>query len=142
MKDTKVVKYMTKTPTSVVASDPLKTAWSILEKESFNHLPVVDDKAKVVGMISRTDIENFKKIFSYMDSEKKTLLDNLTNLDVMSNPVKTIEQNQTMQEANDVMLSERIRALVVLQGTDNVVGIISETDILHFYNELYNTASQ
>ena len=49
----------------------------------------------------------------------------------MSHPVITVSQNTTMQEAHKLMRDEKIRRLPVVDRRGKLVGIVSESDMLH-----------
>lgn len=51
-------------------------------------------------------------------------------LKVKGSKVWTIYENQSIREALDILFSQRIGALVTLSGEDQVIGIISERDIV------------
>ncbi|MES0489785.1 MAG: CBS domain-containing protein [Leptospirales bacterium] len=138
MKTISVERYMTKSPVVIKASESLEKAWELLEKEPFTHLPVIDEKGIVSGMLSSTDIANFQKLFSHMQKNYDTIKLNLTVEGVMSNPVQVISPDESIQDANDRMLAKKIKALPVVK--DNaVIGIITESDILRYYNDTYRS---
>jgi acetoin utilization protein AcuB len=55
----------------------------------------------------------------------------------MTMKVVSITKGKTVEEANDIILSKGIRALPVVED-NKIIGIISETDILHYFNEKYS----
>jgi len=129
---------MSKSPVIIKAGESLEKAWELLEKQSFTHLPVIDDGGIVLGMLSSTDIINFQKLFSHMQKNYETIKINLTVEDVMSTPIQTISPDEDIQVANDRMLEKNIRALPVVKG-NTVIGIITESDILRYYNNTYRS---
>ena len=54
--------------------------------------------------------------------------------DLMSHPVRTLERNDILSNADSVMRNERIRHLPVLDDAGRLVGIISQRDL--FLNAL------
>lgn len=138
MTEKRVQDYMTSTPVTIREEAPLDEAWQILESGPFHHLPVLDASENLSGILSATDIENFQKLFSNMQSDTGPIKHNLTVRDVMTLHVKTIDKGTSIGEANDMLLASGIRALPVTEG-GKIVGIISETDILRYYNDLYNS---
>ena len=48
--------WMTRTPQTVFGSDPVEDALHRMVSGGFRHLPVVDDKGEVVGMLSMRDL--------------------------------------------------------------------------------------
>jgi len=129
---------MTKSPVIIMESDTLSKAFEILKESSFSHLPVLDQKNIVSGILSNRDIQNFNKLFDQLDISKKSILDNLAIKDVMTTHVKTIDKNQSVEDANDIILSLGVHALPVVEN-GHIIGIITETDILRYYNKKYST---
>ena len=137
MQNKNVENYMTKSPVIIHENASLEAAWNLLKKSNFKHLPVLNDKDDVTGILSSTDIENLSVIFDNSQNDQKIFLTNLSVKDVMSSKVVTIQKTATIEEANDLILAKGIRALPVVEH-NKILGIISETDILHYYNEKYN----
>ena len=141
MKNADVENYMTKSPVIVHESTNLETAWNMLKERTFKHLPVLNELDETTGILTLTDIKNLSLLFENSSINSKgdlsSFLKNLSVKDVMTSHVFTIEKNKSMEEANDLLLSKGIRALPVLEN-GKIIGILSETDILHYYNEKYN----
>lgn len=51
--------------------------------------------------------------------------------DVMVSPVTTVGVNATVQEVAKTLLEKRISAVPVIDGKGKIVGIVSETDLMH-----------
>lgn len=131
-----VENYMTKSPVIIHENSSLEVAWKMLKEESFKHLPVLNKQDTVSGILSSTDIDNLSILFENSRADLKSFLENLTVKDVMSQHLISITKDKTVEEANDIILSKGIRALPVVEN-DKIIGIISETDILHYYNQKY-----
>lgn len=128
---------MTKSPVIIYESSSLENAWNLLKKESFQHLPVLDDNGNIAGMLSSTDIENFSLWVENAINDPGTILKNLVVRDIMTTKVISIRKNDAIEMANDLLLSNSIRALPVIDN-GRIIGIISETDILRYYNDKYS----
>lgn len=50
--------------------------------------------------------------------------------DVMNTDVKTIDKDSTVQEAAEIMNKFGIGSLIVIKGEDNMVGIVTERDMM------------
>ena len=61
------------------------------------------------------------------DSEKR---DKMLVKEVMNRNVKTVRPEDTVKDAAKIMNERRIGSLVVVSGTGEVVGILTERDIL------------
>lgn len=105
----------------------------IFETNDFHHLPVLDDQATLVGIISRSDYLQLQHQFSalkYSEAVEKNLqfFSSLTVADVMKKPV-TISPNARLNAAIDVFLSNTYRSLLVVEG-QKCIGIVTPYDFL------------
>ena len=135
MNDT-VEHYMSKSPVIIHENSSLDTAWNMLKNDSFKHLPVLNDDDEITGILSSTDVENLSILFENSQTNINAFLKNLSVKDVMTSKIISISKEKSVEDANDLLLSIGIRALPVVEN-GKIIGIISETDILHYYNEKY-----
>jgi predicted transcriptional regulator len=98
----------------------LKEASLIFYKEGIRGAPVVDSSNKVIGILTMADI--IKAFF-----EEKY---NATVSDYMKTNVITIKDEDDILDAIRKMLIYNVGRLVVLDAQQQVVGIITRTDIL------------
>ena len=87
----------------------------------YSGLPVVDDKGKVVGVVSEFDL------LKALKEGKK--LEQVTAGDIMSKKPICVTENTTVDEIIDLMTKHNIIRVPVLRN-DNLVGVISRCDIL------------
>ena len=87
----------------------------------YSGLPVVDDKGKVVGVVSEFDL------LKAIKEGKK--LEQITAEDIMSKKPICVTENTTVEEIIDLMMKHNIIRVPVLRN-DNLVGVISRCDIL------------
>jgi CBS domain-containing protein len=78
---------------------------------------------KMVGIISERDYA--RKVILLGKASKDTPVK-----DIMSSTVFVIHPSQTSEEAMELMTSKHIRHLPVVDEDDNVVGVISISDVL------------
>jgi CBS domain-containing protein len=78
-----------------------------------------------VGIVTDTDI-----VRRAIAADKK--LAKLTVEDIMTSPVRTIEGNRPVDDAQDMMAEHEIRHLAVTQA-GTIVGVVSVRDLLSFY---------
>ncbi len=87
----------------------------------YSGLPVVDDKGKVVGVVSEFDLLKAVK------EGKK--LEQVTAEDIMSKNPICVSENTPVAEIIDLMMKHNIIRVPVVRN-DNLVGVISRCDIL------------
>ena len=87
----------------------------------YSGLPVVDDKGKVVGVVSEFDL------LKAIKEGKK--LEQVTAEDIMSKNPICVSENTPVAEIIDLMMKHNIIRVPVVRN-DNLVGVISRCDIL------------
>ena len=119
----------------------LRTAIRGEQKFGVMGLSVLDEKGKLVGMLSMTDI--LKSVYpSYMsmmnlgeftwDGMLETLASQAGNRkvkDIMTSPVITVREDDPLMECVDHMLKGHVRRMPVLNKGETVVGMIYLRDI-------------
>ncbi|MBI5795099.1 MAG: CBS domain-containing protein [Planctomycetes bacterium] len=87
----------------------------------YSGLPVVDNKGKVVGVVSEFDL------LKAIKEGKK--LEQVTAEDIMSKKPVCVTENTPVDEIIDLMTKHNIIRVPVVRN-DNLVGVISRCDIL------------
>jgi acetoin utilization protein AcuB len=128
---------MTKNPRTVPASATVAEAVDLLQSMNVRHLPVVDDAGHLVGMLSDRDLGPLVRIFTEgAEAERMLALSQRQVSELMSGDVVTVEPDTDVREVIDDLLEERIGAVPVVSGPDDVVGIVSYVDVLRALAEL------
>jgi CBS domain-containing protein len=100
----------------------VKDALKILAKNNVSGMPILKKDTKtVVGVLTRTDI------FKNPEEDQIAL--------IMSKNYHYVEKNQDIKEAAKLLYEKRIHGLPVINNRDNLIGIISPTDILKKINK-------
>lgn len=117
----------------------------IFSENSFHHLPVLEGNV-VVGMISKLDFNMVLDRFTIFNTKNasrsnRSFLGAMLAKDVMSQPIRTIVENESLESAVEIFLENRFHALPVLNSQGNLVGIVTTHDLLKFYAErIYGAA--
>jgi acetoin utilization protein AcuB len=125
-----VTDWMSKNVYTVNSDSPLSEAVKILREKKIKHLPVVDKKHAVVGVLSDRDIKE------YMPSKATTLdVFELHNVlletkiaKVMKKQVFTAKPGLPIEEAAMLMYDKNIGCLPIVEN-NKLVGIISDRDL-------------
>jgi tRNA nucleotidyltransferase (CCA-adding enzyme) len=119
-----IVRDLMSSPVRTVGPDtPIAELASALREWGHTGAPVVED-GKLVGVISRRDVERAQREGSGSLSVKSC----------MAHRVLSVDPDATLQDALDQMQSHNIGRLPVLDGT-RVIGILSREDVLGYLYE-------
>jgi acetoin utilization protein AcuB len=116
---------------------PVAAAAELMRKRTLRHLPVVDPRGRLVGIVTDRDLRQavFMPALRERLPEVGECLQALTVSDIMTRRVVSVTPGARLGEAARLMHERKIGALVVLER-GRVVGIITETDILAAFEEL------
>lgn len=115
---------------------PISEALNTMKSDRIRRMPVVQN-GKLVGIVSDHDLLNASPspATSLSIWEMNYLLSRITVKDVMSKKVLTVSEDTPIEEAARIMADNKIGGLPVLKD-DQVVGMITETDLFKIFLEL------
>lgn len=121
---------MTRDVFFVHLDDDLATAWAMMRKLAIRHLPVLDN-GELVGMVSDRDVLARGRVvpggFEVPSVPVGT---------VMTHPVVTCIASDRLAAVGAQMLRHKIDSVVVVDGTGDLVGLITSTDFIHLVLEV------
>ena len=131
----KVKDIMVKDVATLRLNDELSLADDIMQLGRIRHLPVVEE-GRLVGIISQRDLfkASLASAMGYGEKAKRAFMKTVAVKEVMVNEVITISPESSIEEAGKVMLEKKIGCLPVVEE-GNLIGLITETDILRYYVE-------
>lgn len=118
---------MSKTVTTIRSDETLQDAIQLLVCKEISGLPVVDEREKMVGIITEKDILNF--VFSGN-------LKNTRVADVMSKEVVCFSPETDVDIIALAVGQNKFRRVPIVDG-DKVVGIVSRRDIIRSALDLH-----
>lgn len=123
--------WMATTILTVDANTSVMRAGRTMKDNNIRRLPVVS-QGKLAGIITDRDLkEASPSSKTEMDMhEMYYLLSEMKVKDVMSDNPVCLTQNDTLEKAALVMLNETISGLVIVDDEENLVGLLSESDVL------------
>ena len=121
---------MTVNPVTVTSATTIADAAELMKKHRFRRLPVVDI-GKLVGIVTDRDLRKASPSSATTLSvhEADYLLSKASIKDIMTKKVLSIDSEATIEEAALLMYNNRIGGVPVVDKNQDVVGIITETDI-------------
>ena len=120
--------------TSVLTIDEntsVMRATRMMKENKVRRLPVLSH-GKLVGMITDRDLKEASpaKTNSLDIHELHYLLAEMKVKDVMTPKLVSLDYKETLEKAAIIMLQNKISGLPVMDEHDNLVGLLSETDVL------------
>ncbi len=112
---------MSHTPITIRDDTVYWKAFDIMKEKDLHHIPVVNESSAVVGILARRDLQIAAQHFKEVPVDVS---------EVMHSPVVTISPDKPLSEAAKQMIEKRIGGLPVLDSDDQMVGILTETDLL------------
>jgi acetoin utilization protein AcuB len=132
----RVADIMTPNPVTVTPRNAIRTAINLMREGGFRRLPVVD-RGRLVGIITDRDLRRAANS-PYVVREKwydNFVLDHIEVGACMTPEPLTIAPDAGVTEAAHLMREHKIGGLPVVSNAQ-LVGIITETDLLDFLIEL------
>lgn len=135
---TRVRDRMTRIVATTHPEVPVMAARELMRKRVLRHLPVVDPRGRLVGIVTDRDLRQVVFMPTLRDRvpEVGELLQRLTVSDIMTRAVIVVKPGARIDEAARLMHEKRLGALPVVER-GRLVGIITETDILAAFEEFF-----
>jgi acetoin utilization protein AcuB len=127
------------TPNPIVAN--LETNYNealrLMKKNNINHLPIVDNKGKPIGIVTTGGMLRAtpSPVTTLNVFEIASLLDNVTMGSIMTSPVLAVDESCSTTNAANFMLKNKIDSLLVMRD-GALVGIITAADIFRTFVEI------
>ena len=121
-----VADLMTTAVISLKPDHALSAVDAEMKLAAIRHIPVVDERNHLVGIVSDRDIlSNLSRIQSESVSVRA----------IMTHDVITIRDSAPAHQATSLMLQNKISALPVIGDGNQLVGVVTETDLLRIAHE-------
>lgn len=121
----KAREIMTRNPRTVTPDTRLQEAARLMQSEDVGIIPVIDgDNARnLVGVVTDRDIA-IRVVAEGRDASGVTVRD------VMSSNVRTCREDDSVDEVMNVMGSEQVRRIPIVDERGSLVGIVAQADIV------------
>lgn len=114
---------------------PIEFAWGLLSRHKLEALPVINDthERKLVGIVSLVDFVN-QKSFAKMPRRRWSLSRGSRRRPlkrIMTEPVISARADTSILELVQLLSQHRLHQLPIVDDRQQVIGIISQTDLIH-----------
>lgn len=135
-----VSNFMTRNPIYATKKMFVNDVNGIMTREKIRRLPVLDDEKRIVGIVTVNDLRRVtpSQVTSLDMYEMSYLLSKLRVEKVMHSPVITTNEDCVLEEAARILADNKISSLPVVKG-DSLIGIITETDILRAFIDMFGS---
>ena len=130
----KVADIMTEGPMTVSPSDSIQQAEDIMEEHHIRQLPVVEE-LELVGIITDRDIRSFLSGHLYGTSKERQQALETEVGTVMTDKPLSLSPDDEVQEAIELLIEEKVGGIPVVDGENQLVGIVTYVDILRCFLE-------
>lgn len=129
------------TPNPITVSPDLSIAEALekMRTDKVHRYPVVNKKGKLVGIVTYEDLlyASPSSVTSLTVWEITYLLNRVKVKEAMTRKVMTVEEDCPIEEAAQIMRDNDVTGLPVMRG-DELVGIITESDLFDIFLELFS----
>ncbi|OZU89692.1 acetoin utilization protein AcuB [Virgibacillus indicus] len=128
--------------TDVITLPPSATiaeALKMLQDHRIRHIPIVDEKMSVIGIVSDRDVRDASPSIFIKDSDQSELQNEIQT--IMSHPVVTIHPMDFVEEIARIFYDEEFACLPVVRD-NKIAGIVTEKDMLYKLIQLTGTHVQ
>ncbi len=121
-KELTVEEYTTPNPKFVKANDSLQVAWDVMTDAGIRHVLVKNEESEIKGLLSHRDVTTFSQADFFKDIKVQ---------EVMSKDIFTVSPETPLYKVALRMSSDKIGSAVVVDPTNDYVGIFTATDALN-----------
>jgi CBS domain-containing protein len=111
---------MTRDVLTVHVEDPVDAAVDIIVARRVTGVPVVDEEQRCVGVVTESDILGKR---------------GSTVGEIMTANAVTVEEDVSLAEAAEIMLTQRIRRLPVVRADNTLVGLLTRMDLVRWFGQ-------
>jgi acetoin utilization protein AcuB len=139
-----VYERMTRHPITISPDTPVAEALQMMRENNVRRFPVIDKKTtRLVGIVTEKELlyASPSPVTSLSIHEIHYLMSKITVDEVMTKELVTVAEDTPIEEAALLMVDNKVGALPVMRG-QQLVGIITETDLFKTFIELFSAREQ
>ena len=114
--------------------DDLEALYELLDAHHVRHVPIVDRDGDLVGLVTQRDLA--RHALGAQDdlplSVQQEILRRRRVREIMSTEVDTVEPDESLKTAAEMLIENKLGGLPVVEG-EHLVGILTESDFVRLY---------
>ena len=118
-------------------TDTLEALYELMDEKHVRHVPIVDREGDLVGLVTHRDLS--RSVLGPQEglplNVQEEILRRRKVREIMATEVDTIEPDEPLDEAAEMLLENKIGCLPVVEG-EHLVGILTEADFVRYFLEL------
>jgi acetoin utilization protein AcuB len=133
-----VKEVMTLHPVVIEPDMPVTRAQRLMKEDNIRHLPVIREGKGLVGLVTRDALNRVlpSELSSLSIWEINYRLSQIKVRDVMVKKLISVTEDVTVEEAARIMINKKIGSLPVLREDGQLVGIVTDIDLLEALSSL------
>lgn len=114
--------------------DDVETLYDLMDTRHVRHVPIVDREGDLVGLVTQRDLS--RSVLGPQDELPLSMQQELRRRrkvrEIMATEVDTIEPDEDLKTAAEMLIENKIGCLPVVEG-EHLVGILTESDFVRQY---------
>ncbi len=136
MRSMQVRDLMTERVFALRPQDDLASLYDLMDAKHIRHVPIVDREKELVGLVTHRDLS--RSALGLQEdaplSLQREMLRRRKVREIMATEVDTVEPDEDLRVAAEILIENKIGCLPVVEGT-HLVGILTESDFVRHYIE-------
>ena len=119
---TKIAEVMTDRPRAITPETSVREAARLMDEEDIGSLPVVDEEAHLVAIVTDRDIA-IRAVGRGLEPEGTSVMD------IASKDVYALTPDDDLDDALEMMARNQVRRLPIVVRENELVGIVAQADV-------------
>lgn len=139
-KNEPITRIMTEDLQTIKIYSRLSDVGRLFEESKFHHLPVVSGR-RLIGMVSFADLMRVSFADSFGIVRKQALYEvldrTLSVAAIMTKDPTTLNANQSVKDAAEILATSEFHALPIVDDTGNLLGMVTSADLIRYLVEQF-----
>jgi CBS domain-containing protein len=124
---------MTRSVVTLFETDRLDIIETGLQQYRFRHLPVVNERGKLIGLVTQRDLLRAapSSLEPELQARQQALWSRFRVADIMIREVLTAPPDLPLHDAGAIMRDRKLGCLPVTEPDGKLVGVVTEADFLN-----------